>query len=150
MWNCLFSCTLEVFVVKVFWTTMCMQVLAHPEVQIGFHPDAGASYYLSRLPGYLGELHLWLICSLYPCSMHKCIVKWWSNSRSECDWPTNTLTSMFWCFWSDFCVFLFRGILGSNRAEAKWCRNDSMWPCHPLLLKRGLIQLPCFIFVLSS
>ncbi|KAJ0247402.1 3-hydroxyisobutyryl-CoA hydrolase-like protein 2 [Hirschfeldia incana] len=30
-------------------------VLAHPEVQIGFHPDAGASYYLSRLPGYLGE-----------------------------------------------------------------------------------------------
>ncbi|KAK4491027.1 hypothetical protein RD792_001748 [Penstemon davidsonii] len=26
-----------------------------PEVQIGFHPDAGASYYLSRLPGYLGE-----------------------------------------------------------------------------------------------
>jgi 3-hydroxyisobutyryl-CoA hydrolase len=36
-------------------------VLAHPEVQIGFHPDAGASYYLSRLPGYLGELHLRLI-----------------------------------------------------------------------------------------
>ncbi|KAI4380992.1 hypothetical protein MLD38_007112 [Melastoma candidum] len=30
-------------------------VFAHPEVQIGFHPDAGASFYLSRLPGYLGE-----------------------------------------------------------------------------------------------
>ncbi|XP_073302503.1 small ribosomal subunit protein mS47-like [Primulina huaijiensis] len=30
-------------------------VYASPEVQIGFHPDAGASYYLSRLPGYLGE-----------------------------------------------------------------------------------------------
>ncbi|XP_073301682.1 small ribosomal subunit protein mS47 [Primulina huaijiensis] len=30
-------------------------VFASPEVQIGFHPDAGASYYLSRLPGYLGE-----------------------------------------------------------------------------------------------
>ncbi|XP_076910669.1 small ribosomal subunit protein mS47-like [Bidens hawaiensis] len=28
---------------------------ATPEVQIGFHPDAGASFYLSRLPGYLGE-----------------------------------------------------------------------------------------------
>ncbi|WCJ30393.1 3-hydroxyisobutyryl-CoA hydrolase-like protein 2 mitochondrial [Euphorbia peplus] len=28
---------------------------AHPEAQLGFHPDAGASYYLSRLPGYLGE-----------------------------------------------------------------------------------------------
>ncbi|OMO61578.1 Crotonase superfamily [Corchorus capsularis] len=30
-------------------------VFAHPETQLGFHPDAGASYYLSRLPGYLGE-----------------------------------------------------------------------------------------------
>ncbi|KAI3454011.1 hypothetical protein Pfo_010674 [Paulownia fortunei] len=30
-------------------------VFSAPEVQIGFHPDAGASYYLSRLPGYLGE-----------------------------------------------------------------------------------------------
>ncbi|KAM5564677.1 hypothetical protein ABKV19_018977 [Rosa sericea] len=30
-------------------------VFCNPEAQIGFHPDAGASYYLSRLPGYLGE-----------------------------------------------------------------------------------------------
>ncbi|KAL3633429.1 hypothetical protein CASFOL_022191 [Castilleja foliolosa] len=30
-------------------------VFSTPEVQVGFHPDAGASYYLSRLPGYLGE-----------------------------------------------------------------------------------------------
>ncbi|KAH6831202.1 ATP-dependent caseinolytic protease/crotonase family protein, partial [Perilla frutescens var. hirtella] len=30
-------------------------VFSSSEVQIGFHPDAGASYYLSRLPGYLGE-----------------------------------------------------------------------------------------------
>ncbi|KAL5782989.1 hypothetical protein ACOSP7_008018 [Xanthoceras sorbifolium] len=30
-------------------------VFAHPETQLGFHPDAGASFYLSRLPGYLGE-----------------------------------------------------------------------------------------------
>ncbi|KAK1417882.1 hypothetical protein QVD17_27016 [Tagetes erecta] len=30
-------------------------VFANPEVQIGFHPDSGASFYLSRLPGYLGE-----------------------------------------------------------------------------------------------
>ncbi|EPS73523.1 hypothetical protein M569_01231, partial [Genlisea aurea] len=30
-------------------------VFSVPEVQIGFHPDLGASYYLSRLPGYLGE-----------------------------------------------------------------------------------------------
>lgn len=33
-----------------------MQVFGIPEVLIGFHPDAGASYYLSRLPGYLGSL----------------------------------------------------------------------------------------------
>ncbi|XP_022141033.1 3-hydroxyisobutyryl-CoA hydrolase-like protein 2, mitochondrial [Momordica charantia] len=30
-------------------------VFSHPEVRMGFHPDAGASFYLSRLPGYLGE-----------------------------------------------------------------------------------------------
>ncbi|XP_027331824.1 3-hydroxyisobutyryl-CoA hydrolase-like protein 2, mitochondrial [Abrus precatorius] len=30
-------------------------IFSHPEAQIGFHPDAGASYILSRLPGYLGE-----------------------------------------------------------------------------------------------
>ncbi|KAF9613674.1 hypothetical protein IFM89_009637 [Coptis chinensis] len=32
-----------------------LEVFATPEAQVGFHPDAGASYYLSRLPGYLGE-----------------------------------------------------------------------------------------------
>ncbi|KAM7513344.1 hypothetical protein LguiB_012219 [Lonicera macranthoides] len=30
-------------------------VFSTPEAQLGFHPDAGASFYLSRLPGYLGE-----------------------------------------------------------------------------------------------
>ncbi|KAJ4707776.1 3-hydroxyisobutyryl-CoA hydrolase-like protein 1, mitochondrial [Melia azedarach] len=30
-------------------------VFANPETQMGFHPDAGASFYLSHLPGYLGE-----------------------------------------------------------------------------------------------
>ncbi|XP_021735748.1 3-hydroxyisobutyryl-CoA hydrolase-like protein 2, mitochondrial [Chenopodium quinoa] len=30
-------------------------VFSHPETQLGFHPDAGASFFLSRLPGYLGE-----------------------------------------------------------------------------------------------
>ncbi|XP_059297082.1 3-hydroxyisobutyryl-CoA hydrolase-like protein 1, mitochondrial isoform X2 [Lycium ferocissimum] len=30
-------------------------VFANPETLIGFHPDAGASFYLSHLPGYLGE-----------------------------------------------------------------------------------------------
>uniref|UniRef100_A0A7N0TCM8 3-hydroxyisobutyryl-CoA hydrolase n=1 Tax=Kalanchoe fedtschenkoi TaxID=63787 RepID=A0A7N0TCM8_KALFE len=30
-------------------------VFATPETLIGFHPDAGASFYLPRLPGHLGE-----------------------------------------------------------------------------------------------
>ncbi|KMZ76439.1 3-hydroxyisobutyryl-CoA hydrolase-like protein [Zostera marina] len=30
-------------------------IFANPETIIGFHPDAGASFYLSHLPGYLGE-----------------------------------------------------------------------------------------------
>lgn len=30
-------------------------VFATPETMIGFHPDAGASFYLSHLPGYIGE-----------------------------------------------------------------------------------------------
>ncbi|KNA21788.1 hypothetical protein SOVF_039650 [Spinacia oleracea] len=30
-------------------------VYSHPETQLGFHPDAGASFFLSHLPGYLGE-----------------------------------------------------------------------------------------------
>ncbi|XP_047321672.1 3-hydroxyisobutyryl-CoA hydrolase-like protein 2, mitochondrial [Impatiens glandulifera] len=30
-------------------------VFSTPEAQLGFHPDAGASFYLSRLPGYFGE-----------------------------------------------------------------------------------------------
>ncbi|KFK40184.1 hypothetical protein AALP_AA3G341400 [Arabis alpina] len=38
----------------MFRVTTDKTVLAHPEVQIGFHPDAGTSYYLSRFPGYLG------------------------------------------------------------------------------------------------
>ncbi|XP_020971029.1 3-hydroxyisobutyryl-CoA hydrolase-like protein 1, mitochondrial isoform X1 [Arachis ipaensis] len=34
--------------------TVC-NIFATPEVLIGFHPDAGASFYLSHLPGHLGE-----------------------------------------------------------------------------------------------
>ncbi|KAG5626976.1 hypothetical protein H5410_012194 [Solanum commersonii] len=32
-----------------------LKVFATPETLIGYHPDAGASFYLSHLPGYLGE-----------------------------------------------------------------------------------------------
>ncbi|KAL2940005.1 3-hydroxyisobutyryl-CoA hydrolase-like protein 2 mitochondrial [Bienertia sinuspersici] len=30
-------------------------VFSHPETQLGFHPDAGASFFLSRLPGHLDD-----------------------------------------------------------------------------------------------
>nr|KJB55094.1 hypothetical protein B456_009G062800 [Gossypium raimondii] len=35
--------------------TVALHRLLNEETQLGFHPDAGASFYLSRLPGYLGE-----------------------------------------------------------------------------------------------
>lgn len=35
-----------------------LQVFCNPEAQMGFHPDAGASYYLSHLPGYLGNIYV--------------------------------------------------------------------------------------------
>lgn len=44
-----------------------LQVYSNPEAQIGFHPDAGASYYLSRLPGYLGKLNNILLISRILC-----------------------------------------------------------------------------------
>lgn len=39
--------------------TCDLQVFATPETLIGFHTDAGASFYLSHLPGHLGMLS-WL------------------------------------------------------------------------------------------
>ena len=44
-----------------------LQVYSKPEAQIGFHPDAGASYYLSRLPGYLGKVNKKLLISRFLC-----------------------------------------------------------------------------------
>ncbi len=32
------------------------QLFAMPETAIGLHPDVGASYFLSRLPGHLGMI----------------------------------------------------------------------------------------------
>ncbi|KAK8476555.1 hypothetical protein V6N13_021005 [Hibiscus sabdariffa] len=40
---------------RTCWLYICYLVFATPETQIGFHPDAGASFHLSRLPGHLGE-----------------------------------------------------------------------------------------------
>lgn len=35
-----------------------MQVFAMPETSLGLFPDIGASYFLSRLPGFYGDLFL--------------------------------------------------------------------------------------------
>lgn len=35
---------------------MILQVFAMPETALGLFPDIGASYFLSRLPGYFGML----------------------------------------------------------------------------------------------
>lgn len=40
-----------------------LQVFATPETLIGFHPDAGASFYLSHLPGHLGKTCYFIFCS---------------------------------------------------------------------------------------
>jgi enoyl-CoA hydratase/carnithine racemase len=33
-----------------------MQIFAMPETALGLFPDVGASYFLSRLPGFYGNL----------------------------------------------------------------------------------------------
>nr|GEW11191.1 crotonase superfamily [Tanacetum cinerariifolium] len=39
----------------IFDSPAALQAFATPETLIGFHPDAGASFHLSHLPGHLGE-----------------------------------------------------------------------------------------------
>ncbi|KAM0967946.1 hypothetical protein ACFX13_016686 [Malus domestica] len=41
----------------MFWVVTDKTIFSNPEAQIAFHPDAGASFYLSRLPGYLGIIY---------------------------------------------------------------------------------------------
>lgn len=53
----LFPLYIDVLVEAVVIGYSCnLQVFATPETLIGFHPDAGASFYLSHLPGHLGML----------------------------------------------------------------------------------------------
>ncbi|XP_031263735.1 3-hydroxyisobutyryl-CoA hydrolase-like protein 1, mitochondrial isoform X1 [Pistacia vera] len=47
-------------------------VFATPETLIGFHPDAGASFYLSHLPGHLGEYLALTGEKLNPAEMMAC------------------------------------------------------------------------------
>ncbi|KAL9400442.1 hypothetical protein Peur_009403 [Populus x canadensis] len=42
-------------VAGIFHVATDKTVFAHQEAQISFHPDAGASFYLSCLPGYLSN-----------------------------------------------------------------------------------------------
>jgi Enoyl-CoA hydratase/isomerase len=41
------------------------QIFSTPEVHIGFHPDAGASFYLSHLPGHVGMQYSLCICIIF-------------------------------------------------------------------------------------
>ncbi|KAJ7966271.1 3-hydroxyisobutyryl-CoA hydrolase-like protein 1, mitochondrial [Quillaja saponaria] len=49
------GCGAGISVPGMFRVVTDKTVFSNPEAQLGFHPDAGASFYLSRLPGYLGE-----------------------------------------------------------------------------------------------
>ncbi|KAL3348825.1 hypothetical protein AABB24_022136 [Solanum stoloniferum] len=53
--DCKEFCWTMYSLVYVVGTYLKPHVFATPETLIGYHPDAGASFYLSRLPGYLGE-----------------------------------------------------------------------------------------------
>jgi 3-hydroxyisobutyryl-CoA hydrolase len=45
------------------WVLRCFfQIFSTPEVHIGFHPDAGASFYLSHLPGHVGMQYSLVCC----------------------------------------------------------------------------------------
>ena len=50
------------------------QVFATPETLIGFHPDAGASFFLSHLPGHLGMLsaHYCFLCVVHLFYWNSC------------------------------------------------------------------------------
>lgn len=59
-------------------------MFATPETQIGFHPDAGASFYLSHLPGHLGKflskymsrkerLFIFILLQLPFCTIYLCL-----------------------------------------------------------------------------
>jgi len=88
-----------------------MQVFAHPEAQIGFHPDAGASFYLSRLPGYLGNTRLSLLLNMHYLSyvLFDIIL---SFSCEPEFFPFFLGTVLV------FSILCFRGILGSNGRQA--------------------------------
>lgn len=41
----------------MFLTVDRLQIFAMPETALGLFPDVGASYFLSRLPGFLGNIN---------------------------------------------------------------------------------------------
>lgn len=115
---------------------------------MGFHPDAGASFYLSHLPGYLGEVHLF---QLWGCN---CLQNCWSALIYVsfhfllCTSITAEVGKCFHFAYSSLGFVSFRRVLGSNWRKAQWCRNDCLWSCHPLYVKWGSLYCTLFYFTL--
>lgn len=64
-----------------------------PETALGLFPDIGASYFLSRLPGYFGNIKINLLnifCPTYHLPWHILVSKPNTNYTDNIRWNKNT------------------------------------------------------------
>ncbi|KAK4377193.1 hypothetical protein RND71_003489 [Anisodus tanguticus] len=73
----------------VIGTYLKPQIFANPETLIGFHPDAGASFYLSHLPGYLGFVAMGNISCYEELIMHCMCSRVPLPNRRQAQWSGN-------------------------------------------------------------
>lgn len=95
-------------------------MFATPETQIGFHPDAGASFYLSHLPGYLGKflskymsrkerLFIFILLQLPFCTISLCLnltLISLSHLAFHC-WHLFSSISIFWTLFFFFFLNIY-------------------------------------------